>query len=122
MRTGPGLIVYRFGADLFYANDPLFVDEVRRLIDGAPTPVHCVVVASAAIADLDYSAGRSIETLCGMLAQRGVRLVFGRVNRHLRSDMDRHGITPVIGTENIYMTLHAALAAVRPDLPMPGES
>jgi len=122
MQTEPGLIVYRFGADLFYANDHLFADEMRRLIDGAPTPVHCVVVDAAAITDLDYSAGRSIDTLCTALSQRGVRLVFGRVNRYLRSDMDRHGITPVIGTENIYTTLHAALAAVRPDLRMPDEN
>jgi sulfate permease, SulP family len=116
MQTAPGLIVYRFGADLFYANDHLFVDEVERLVDSAPEPVHCVVVDAAAITDLDYSAGRSVNTLCTALAQRGVKVVFGRVNRYLHADMDRHGITPVVGAQNIYPTLHEALAAVRPDL------
>jgi sulfate permease, SulP family len=116
METAPGLIVYRFGADLFYANDHLFVDEVRRLVDRAPVPVHCFVVDAAAITDLDYSAGRSVGDLCEALANRGVKVIFGRVNRYLRSDMDRHGITPVVGAENLYPTLHEALAAARPDL------
>jgi MFS superfamily sulfate permease-like transporter len=41
-KTEPGLIVYRFGADLFYANHNLFVDEVRTLVERAPTPVRCI--------------------------------------------------------------------------------
>ncbi|RQN36558.1 SulP family inorganic anion transporter [Paraburkholderia tropica] len=116
LQTDPGLIVFRFGADLFYANDHLFVDEVRRLVDGAPTPVRWFLVDAAAITDLDYSAGRSVNELCESLRERGVKVIFGRVNRYLRADMDRHGITPVVGAENIYNTLHEALAAVHPNL------
>ncbi|WP_322059746.1 SulP family inorganic anion transporter [Paraburkholderia sp. J63] len=114
--TEPGLIVYRFGADLFYANDHLFVDEVRGLIDGAPAPVHWLVIDAAAITDIDYSAGRSLNELCESLRNSGIKVIFGRVNRYLRADMDRHGITPVVGAENLYTTLHEALAAVHPDL------
>jgi sulfate permease, SulP family len=122
MQTAPGLIVYRFGADLFYANDHMFVDEVRRLIDSAPTPVRCFVVDAAAITDLDYSAGRSVNDLCEALAQLDVKVVFGRVNRYLHADMDRHGITPVVGAGNLYPTLHEALAAARPDLQIHSET
>ncbi|WP_322008883.1 SulP family inorganic anion transporter [Paraburkholderia sp. J12] len=122
MQTAPGLIVYRFGADLFYANDHLFVDEVKLLIDSAPTPVRCLVVDATAITDLDYSAGRSVNDLCETLEQRGIKVVFGRVNRYLHADMDRHGITPVVGAGNIYPTLHEALAAARPDLNIHAET
>jgi hypothetical protein len=38
--TEPGLIVYRFGADLFYANHNRFTYEVRTLVEHAPTSVH----------------------------------------------------------------------------------
>jgi SulP family sulfate permease len=38
-QTEPGLIVYRFGADLFYANADRFAEEVRSLVDAAPAPV-----------------------------------------------------------------------------------
>ncbi|PXW27603.1 SulP family inorganic anion transporter [Paraburkholderia caballeronis] len=114
--TAPGLIVYRFGADLFYANDHLFVDETHRLIGAAPTPVRWFVVDAAAITDIDYSAGRSVCDLCDELAKRGVRVIFARVNPYLRADMDRHRITPVVGAQNLFETLHEALAAVHPDL------
>jgi len=114
--TAPGLIVYRFGADLFYANDHLFVDEARRLIDAAPAPVQWFVVDAAAITDIDFSAGRSLCDWCEELSARGVRVIFARVSPYLRADMDRHRITPVVGAQNLFDTLHDALASVRPEL------
>ena len=42
--TEPGLIVYRFGSDLFYANANRFADEVRTLVERAPTPVRWFIV------------------------------------------------------------------------------
>jgi len=111
--TEPGLIVYRFGADLFYANENRFADEVRALVERAPAPVRWFVVDAGAITDLDYAAARSVLELLEELKRRGVGLVFARVNRYLRSDMDRHGITAAIGETRIFATLHEALAAVR---------
>ena len=108
-QTAPGLIVYRFGADLFYANDHFFVDDARRLIDHAPSPVHWFVIDSGAITDLDYSAARSVGELCEALKRSGVEVFFARVNQYLRSDMDRHGITPIVGANCIFSTLHDAL-------------
>ena len=54
--TEPGLIVYRFGADLFYANHNRFADEVRTLVERAPTPIRWFIVDAGAITDIDYSA------------------------------------------------------------------
>ncbi|MDR6391161.1 SulP family inorganic anion transporter [Paraburkholderia phenoliruptrix] len=110
-QTAPGLIVYRFGADLFYANDHFFVDDTRSLINHAPSTVRCFVIDASAITDLDYSAARSVGELCGLLKQSGIQVMFARVNRYLRSDMDRHGITPIIGASCIFGTLHEALHA-----------
>jgi SulP family sulfate permease len=111
-QTAPGMIVYRFGADLFYANDHFFVEEVRELIDRAPSKLRWFVVDASAITDLDYSAARSLSDLIESLQQRNVEVVFARVNRYLRSDMDRHGITGTIKASRIFTTLHEALAAV----------
>jgi sulfate permease, SulP family len=111
--TEPGLIVYRFGADLFYANECRFADEVQALVEHAPTPVRWFVVDAGAITDLDYAAARSVLDLLEQLKRREVDLVFARVSRYLRSDMDRHGITAAIGEARIFTRLHEALAAVR---------
>ena len=97
MVTEPGLVIYRFGADLFYANDHRFTDDVRALIAHAPTPVRWFIVDAEAITDLDYSAARSIRELLDDLAQRKVGVIFARVSPYLRSDMDRHGVTAALG-------------------------
>jgi MFS superfamily sulfate permease-like transporter len=109
--TAPGIIVYRFGADLFYANQNRFCLEVRELVTRAPMPVRWLIVDAAAIIDLDFSAARSIRDLLGDLHRAGVEVAFGRVSPYLRSDMDRHGITPVVGADKIFPSLHEALAA-----------
>jgi high affinity sulfate transporter 1 len=109
--TEPGIIVYRFGADLFYANQNRFTDEVRALVAHAPTPIHCFIVDAAAITDIDYSAAQSLLELLEDLERQKVSMVFGRVNYYLRSDMDRHGITAAIGEGRIFPTLHEAIAA-----------
>ncbi|MGU7770634.1 SulP family inorganic anion transporter [Burkholderia sp. MR1-5-21] len=116
--TAPGLIVYRFGSDLFFANDHQFAEEVVALIDAAPDTPRWFVVDAGAITDVDYSAARTVSDLIKTLRERDIVVLFGRVNRYLRSDMDRHGITPIVGASNIFTTLHEALAAagVNPEM------
>jgi len=70
--TAAGLIVYRFGSDLFYANANRFADEVRALVDRAPEPVLWFIVDAGAITDIDYSAAQSIRDLLDDLARQGV--------------------------------------------------
>ena len=117
--TAPGLIVYRFGADLFYANANRFSDQVRGLIRAAPTPVHRFIVDCGAITDIDYSAALTIHDLLADLAEHEVDVIFGRVSPYMRSDMDRHCITPVVGENRIFSTLHEAIAEAQSGLPKP---
>jgi MFS superfamily sulfate permease-like transporter len=109
--TAAGLIVYRFAADLFFANADRFADEVRALVDRAPHRVHCIVVDAAAITDIDYSAARTMRSLLGELAQRDIRFIIARANQFLRADLDRHGVTASLGGGQVFATLHEGLAA-----------
>ena len=111
--TEPGLIVYRFDSDLFYANANRFAVEVRALVEGAPTPIRWFIVDAGAITDIDYSAGQAIRDLLDDLTRQGIAVVFARVSPYLRSDMDRHRITAAVGETRIFTTLHEAIAAVR---------
>jgi SulP family sulfate permease len=108
--TAPGLIIYRFAADLFYANQDRFVDEVRQLVARAPHPVTTFIIDAGAITDIDYSAALGLRDLLQDLARQQVTVIFGRVSPYLRADMDRHGLTEVAGVKSIYSTLHEALA------------
>jgi high affinity sulfate transporter 1 len=109
--TAPGLIVYRFGSDLFFANDHFFTSEVTELIDSASGELRWLIIDAGAITDVDYSAARTLTELIEALRERKIGVIFGRVNRYLRADMDRHCITQIIGASNVFETLHEALAA-----------
>ena len=102
-----------FRSDLFFANAKRFADQVRALVDCAPTPVRWFVVDASAITDIDYSAAQSIRDFIDELKRRDVQIVFARVTPYLRSDMDRHYITDAVGEKWIFTTLHEAVTAIQ---------
>ena len=119
-QTEPGLIIYRFGADLFYANADRFADEVRSLVDKAPASVRWFVLDAGTVTDLDYSAARTVRDLLGELTAKNVGVMFARVNTYLRADLDKHGISAKLGEARIFATLHEAIDATRPGGPLAG--
>ena len=109
--TEPGLIIYSFGAALFYANASLFEKEIRGLLGPLLSPVRWLVVDAEAITNVDYTAARMVRELHEELAGRGVVLVFARAPLSLKADFDRHLLTQVIGPTNFFDRIHDATAA-----------
>ena len=109
--TEPGLVLYRFGAALFYANAARFLEEVTCVIQPLPSAVRWVVVDAEAITHVDYTAARVVLGLKKILTEAGVELAFARVPWDLRSDLDRHHLTEAIGQVQIFSRLHDAIAA-----------
>jgi SulP family sulfate permease len=109
--TKPGLVIYRFGAALFYANASLFAEQIRGLLGPTPSPVRWLVVDAEAITNVDYTAARVVRELHQELADRGVVLVFARMPASLKADLDRHLLTQVIGPTQFFDRLHDAVAA-----------
>jgi SulP family sulfate permease len=111
--SAPGLVIYRFGAALFYANAGRFSDDIRCLVGPAPSPVRWLLVDAGAITQVDYTAARVVRQLQEDLAERGVSLLLAHVESDLRSDLDRHGLTDVVGPTRIFDSLHQAIATLR---------
>jgi MFS superfamily sulfate permease-like transporter len=111
--SGPGVVVFQFGADLFYANGGRFVQDVRLLVEGAAAPVRWLVIDAGAITSVDYSAARALRDLCDDLTRNGVALLVVHAEPSLHGDLTRHRLMDVIGADHIFDTLHEALAAVR---------
>jgi MFS superfamily sulfate permease-like transporter len=109
--TEPGLVLYRFGAELFYANAGRFVEEVSEVVQPMPSAVRWVVVDAEAMTHVDYSASRMIKALAKNLTEAGIELAFARMPWDLRSDFDRHHLTEIIGPTRIFSRLHDALTA-----------
>lgn len=110
-RTMPGLVIYRFGAALFYANVSRFASEIHTVVGPSPTTVRWVIVDAESITNVDYSAARVIEELKKNLANASVALGFARLPQSTRADFDRHHLTETIGTSMIFNRVHDAIAA-----------
>jgi SulP family sulfate permease len=115
--TEPGVVIYRFGAPLFYANANRFAQEVRMLAASAPAPLHWLIVDAGAITNVDFTAAGVVRDVAKELAAQGIGLVFAHVQSDLRPDLDRHHLTETLGQGRIFDTLHAALAGLRGKAP-----
>ena len=105
----PGLLVYRFGADLFYANANGFSEDVLALA-GEPG-VRWLCLDASAISDVDYSGWKTLAELHGELAERHVRLVLADVASDVRSELERYGVLAQIGTDAVFPSVGDAVDA-----------
>jgi MFS superfamily sulfate permease-like transporter len=63
VQSRPGLVIFRFDAALFYANATQFTDDVKTVVEGAPTLVRWLVLDCSSVDDVDYSAGLELTHL-----------------------------------------------------------
>lgn len=103
--SAPGLIMFRYDAELFYANANRFVDDVQSLIESAPEPVEWFVLDASSLDTVDYSAGKSLEQLLGYLEERKVQAVLARVDTGLLDEMRTMGLVERIGEDHIFGNL-----------------
>ena len=109
----PGMIMYWFGSDLFYANVAFFAAQVRKLVNHSPTPVGWFVIDCSAITDVDFSAGRAVMDLHHDLAKAGVVLALSRLQLSPHGDLERMGLVQLIGANRIFDSRHACIEAYR---------
>ncbi|MGN6751604.1 MAG: SulP family inorganic anion transporter [Intrasporangium sp.] len=100
-RTATSLVIYRFGSSLYYANaHQLLADVTAFLRDGHPLTVFCL--DAVAIGDIDYTAAAVLRRVHHQLAARGARLVMSEVAPPVRAELNRYGITQLIGADAFY--------------------
>jgi len=109
----PGLIVFRYDAELFYANTNRFVDHLEALISHAPDPVRWVALDCAAIPDVDYSAGVSLSQLVDYTRAHDARFVLIRPDIQLMATLKAYGTLDKLGEDDIFATLEEAFATYR---------
>jgi MFS superfamily sulfate permease-like transporter len=107
-QAAPGLVIYRFSHSLYYANVQKFQDEVLDLTKDSATPTRWLCVDGAAIDDIDFTGGAMLVSLANSLRQRDTRLLFAGVSDHVREELDRSGVTEVIGREAYFEDLEQA--------------
>lgn len=109
-RTVDGLIVYRFGSSLYFANASRLVADVLELIGDGPPPAWFCLDA-AAIGDVDYTAAAVITQVHSRLKTQGSRFVLSGLIDSVRGQLDGYGITKDLGPDAYFGTAGEALDA-----------
>jgi high affinity sulfate transporter 1 len=115
-RTEPGLVIYRFGSSLYYANASRFVEDVLTLA-GQGDPVRWLVLDGAAIGDVDYTASGALSRVIRELHQRHIRVVTTSLMDAVRSQLSHYGITGPRGPDAYYDTPGEVLEAFHAEGP-----
>ena len=109
-RTEEGLVVYRFGTSLYYANASRLVEDVAALV-GHGGPLRWMVIDCAAIGDVDYTASAVLVKVVEHVHQHHVHLVLSCVLGPVRQQLDRYGISKALGQDAYFDTPGEALEA-----------
>ncbi len=109
----PGLIMYIFGAELFYANANRFSEQIMELVETAQPPVKWFALDAAAMGDIDFSGADSLRQVAAEMERRQARLVICSLDPSVRKLVDAYGLTDKIGTEYIFDTAQDVMAAYR---------
>ena len=112
-QTEPGLIVFRYDAELFYANANRFADDVELLVENAPDPVTWLVADATALTDIDYSAGISLGGLIDYLHSHDIRFVLAGADQQVLDTMETFGLMSKIDKDDVHPSVGEAIDAFR---------
>lgn len=115
LQSRPGLIVFRYDAELFYANANRFADDVEALVQAAPDPVRWVVLDCSAIDDVDYSAGLALNHLVDFVHAHGAHFAVARADARLLSTLELMGTLAKFGHDHVFGNLTDAFTAYEQD-------
>ena len=106
-----GLLVFRYDADLFYANANQFSDDVQQLVESAPEPIRWLVLDCSSIPDIDYSAAIALKGLIDFVHARGAVFALAGLDPDLRADLDKQRVLRMLNADHIFDSVPAAVAA-----------
>ena len=109
-RTEEGLVVYRFGTSLYYANASRLVADVAALV-GHGGSLRWMIIDCAAIGDVDYTASEVLVKVVEHVHQHHVHLVLSSVLGPVREQLDRYGISKALSQDAYFDTPGEAFEA-----------
>jgi sulfate permease, SulP family len=109
-RTEDGLVVFRFGTSLYYANASRLLEDIEALV-ASGGPLRWLVIDCAAIGDVDFTASAVLLKVVEHVHQHDVHLALSSVLGPVRQQLDRYGISKALGQDAYFDTPGQALEA-----------
>ena len=107
----PGVAIYRFGANLYYANENRFTDDILGILKKAGPSLKWLCLSASMIGDIDYSGSESVRHLHGEMKKRGVILVLSDLDDQVMQQLERDNIIDLIGKDHVFDSFRDAVVA-----------
>jgi high affinity sulfate transporter 1 len=112
-RTVPGLVLFRWDAQLFFANGEIFRERAKAAIASASTKTRRIVVVSDAITNVDVTAADALVSLREELGEQGIELHFAGLKDVVRERLHGYGTLAYIGEDVFAPTVGKAVNQYR---------
>ena len=108
--TYPGLIIFRFDDQLFFANAPNFQQHIRDLVAADPE-VRWVLIDAESMNDIDITGTDMLGELKDELGRANIELRFARMKAHVREIVALAGLEEAIGSDHFHPSVQAGVDA-----------
>jgi high affinity sulfate transporter 1 len=112
-RPVPGMLLFRWDAELFFANAEVFQERLRQALDAEPAKPRWIVVAADAITDIDVTAADMLAGLDRELESEGTQLRFAGLKGPVKDWLVRYGFGHQFDPSHFDATVSAAVDACR---------
>lgn len=110
-RRVPGLVLFRWGAPLFFANAELFHRRVLEAIAQSPMPVKRVIITAEPVTDIDVTSADMLTELVQNLTEAGIELRVAELKDPVKDKLKRFELFERFGAANFYPTIGSAVDA-----------
>jgi MFS superfamily sulfate permease-like transporter len=107
-----GLLIYRFGSNLYFANENLFTEEIVELAKNI-TSLKWFCICASNIGDVDFTSAEALKKVYAYLKKRDITLVLSDVVLPVMNELDRDGIIKMIGKDHIFESVQDVIVAYK---------
>lgn len=113
------VVIYRFNANLFFANVKAFREDIESSIK---SDTKCIIVDAGGIAGIDTTGADALESLYKSLKEQGIRFYLTEHMHSVNDQLRRLGLGYIIEEGAVRRTISAALRAEHIRKPYPLEN
>jgi len=105
------LLIYRFDAQLFFANTYYFKDTLEELVFSRKAKLKLIVIDGESINSIDSSGVYMLDDIIGKYKSMGIDIAFTGMKGPVRDVLQKAGIMRKIKYENCFMSIQDAVDA-----------
>jgi high affinity sulfate transporter 1 len=109
----PGLVVYRWGADLYFANAARFEEQLLELAESDGPQPAWICIDAVSVGEVDYTGSETLLETSRQLKEHGIRLVLAGLDEPVRKQLDLGGVVTALGDDAFFAAVPDVIDAYR---------